>query len=98
MNLASADARGGVDEGAQAFATPLGEIPLDLAVMSALEKHRSVAVIPAAHAREHSLEVQLPFLQTVLRDFTLVPLAVGDALAEDTAEILELLWGGPETL
>jgi MEMO1 family protein len=47
---------------------------------------------------EHSLEVQLPFLQTVLADFTLVPLAVGDATPEEVAAVLETLWGGPETL
>jgi AmmeMemoRadiSam system protein B len=51
-----------------------------------------------AHALEHSLEVHLPFLQTVLADFTLVPLAVGHASAEEVAEVLEALWGGPETL
>ena len=57
-----------------------------------------VVVSGAAHALEHSLEVQLPFLQRVLRDFTLVPLAVGDATAEEVAEVLEKMWGGPETL
>ena len=51
-----------------------------------------------AHALEHSLEVQLPFLQTLLRSFQLVPFAVGDASAEQVAEVIELLWGGPETL
>jgi AmmeMemoRadiSam system protein B len=53
---------------------------------------------PAAHAQEHSLEVHLPFLQTVLGDFQLVPLAVGDADPEEVAEVLERLWGGEETL
>jgi AmmeMemoRadiSam system protein B len=57
-----------------------------------------VIVSPAAHALEHSLEVQLPFLQSVLDDFTLVPLAVGDASPAEVAEVLEVLWGGPETL
>jgi AmmeMemoRadiSam system protein B len=51
-----------------------------------------------AHAWEHSLEVQLPFLQQVIDEFTLVPLAVGHATAEEVAEVLEVLWGGPETL
>ena len=53
---------------------------------------------PQAHALEHSLEVQLPFLQRVLGPFSLVPLAVGDATAEEVAQVLERLWGGPETL
>ena len=54
--------------------------------------------LEAAHAYEHSLEVQLPFLQELLRDFALVPLVAGDASADDVAEVLEALWGGPETL
>ena len=57
-----------------------------------------VGVNEAAHAPEHSLEVQLPFLQTVLDDFQIVPLAVGDASAEEVASVIERLWGGPETL
>ena len=57
-----------------------------------------VTVSPQAHALEHSLEVHLPFLQTVLPDFTLLPLAVGMASAEEVAEVLEAVWGGPETL
>jgi AmmeMemoRadiSam system protein B len=51
-----------------------------------------------AHAQEHSLEVQLPFLQTVLGRFELVPLAVGKATAAEVAEVLDRLWGGEETL
>ena len=57
-----------------------------------------VVVSDAAHALEHSLEVQLPFLQTVLDEFTLVPLAVGRASPAEVAEVLECLWGGDETL
>ena len=53
---------------------------------------------PQAHALEHSLEVHVPFLQTMLGDFTLVPLAVGHATQQEVAEVLERLWGGPETL
>ena len=51
-----------------------------------------------AHAREHSLEVQLPFLQRVLGAFEVVPLAVGSAPAATVARVLDALWGGPETL
>ena len=82
----------------QAFATPLGSIALDRAAIDGLADLPQVVASDAAHAREHSLEVQLPFLQTVLGKFTLVPLAVGDASAADVAEVLERLWGGPETL
>ena len=50
------------------------------------------------HAPEHSLEVQVPFLQQTLEDFKLIPLAVGNAASEDVHEVIEALWGGPETL
>ncbi|MDK9715799.1 MAG: AmmeMemoRadiSam system protein B [Sulfuritalea sp.] len=83
---------------AKAFATPLGSIPLDRAALDALADLPQVVASDAAHAQEHSLEVQLPFLQTVLGAFELVPLAVGDASAGEIAEVLERLWGGPETL
>lgn len=81
-----------------AFATPLGTIPVDQAAVAAIADLPQVIVSEAAHAPEHSLEVQLPFLQCALDDFTLVPLAVGQASPEDVAEVLERLWGGPETL
>lgn len=84
--------------GVDAFATPLGRIPLDREAIAGLADLPQVCVSDAAHAQEHSLEVHLPFLQTVLGNFTLVPLAVGDASAEDVAEVLERLWGGDETL
>jgi hypothetical protein len=57
-----------------------------------------VVVSDIPHAPEHSLEVHLPFLQRVLTDFKLVPIAVGDAMPEEIAEVLDMLWGGDETL
>jgi len=80
------------------FATPLGTIPVDAAAVQHLHGLRQVTVSGAAHALEHSLEVQLPFLQETLGAFSLVPLAVGDATPAEVAEVLERLWGGPETL
>jgi AmmeMemoRadiSam system protein B len=57
-----------------------------------------VVVDDRAHADEHSLEVQLPFLQETLGRFTVLPLAVGDASPHAVAVALERVWGGPETL
>ncbi len=84
--------------GVDSFATPLGEIEIDQQAAAAIENLPQVVVSPAAHEQEHSLEVQLPFLQSVLDDFTLLPLAVGDATPAEVAEVLDALWGGPETL
>ncbi len=84
--------------GASAFETPLGVVPvarLDPALLAALPQLVQSA---AAHEEEHSIEVHLPFLQTVLGPFELVPLAVGRAAAGGVAEVLHALWGGPETL
>jgi AmmeMemoRadiSam system protein B len=82
----------------RAFATPLGEIVVDRAAADRALTLPQVATSDAAHALEHSLEVQLPFLQAVLGTFTLVPFAVGDATATEVAEVIELLWDGDETL
>jgi len=82
----------------QAFATPLGDVRLDAEAMAALDELPQISRNDAAHALEHSLEVQLPFLQRCFDDFSLIPLAVGDAEPEEVAEAIELLWGGDETL
>jgi MEMO1 family protein len=82
----------------QAFATPLGQVEIDQHALALLSGLPQVVVSAAAHAQEHALEVQLPFLQSVLAHFTLVPLVVGNATAAQVAEVLALLWGGPETL
>jgi AmmeMemoRadiSam system protein B len=81
-----------------AFATPLGEIEVDRAAVARALDLPQVSESDRAHALEHSLEVQLPFLQLLLGTFRVVPLAVGDATAAEVAEVIELLWGGPETL
>ena len=80
------------------FDTPLGRIPVDADAARELAALPQVVGSAPAHAMEHSLEVQLPFLQKALGTFTLVPLAVGTASAEEVAAVLERVWGGPETL
>ena len=83
---------------ATAFATPLGVVAVDTDAVRAALALPQVRVSAAAHAAEHSLEVQLPFLQAVLADFRIVPLVVGAASADEVAAVLDVLWGGPETL
>ncbi len=84
--------------GADALATPLGDVPVDPDAMAALLQFPQVVTRPDVHAEEHALEVQLPFLQRLLDDFTLVPLAVGSVPPDQVAEVLDAVWGGPETL
>ncbi len=80
------------------YQMPLGDIPIDHTAMAIIKDLPQVHQIDQAHAPEHSLEVQIPFLQTVLRDFSLVPLVVGECKSAEVAEVLELLWGDESTL
>ncbi|MFT3764541.1 MAG: AmmeMemoRadiSam system protein B [Minicystis sp.] len=80
---------------AAAFATPLGAVPLDAGAAALVP---GVPRIARPHAREHALEVELPFLVRVLPRFSLVPIVVGDAEPEEVAAVLDALWDGPETL
>jgi hypothetical protein len=88
--------RGLVLPGASAFETPLGRVPVEPGASADLAGLAGTA--PQAHEAEHSLEVQLPFLQVVLGSFSLVPLVVGRAPPAEVAGVLDRLWGGPETL
>jgi AmmeMemoRadiSam system protein B/AmmeMemoRadiSam system protein A len=80
------------------FHTPLGDIPIDKIATKKILSLAQVQTFDATHELEHSLEVHLPFLQVVLDDFTLIPMVVGSASAEQVAEVLDELWGGPETI
>jgi hypothetical protein len=84
--------------GAAGLATPLGVVPVDAEAVEAVSALPQIIESPAAHAREHSLEVQLPFLQTVLEEFSVVPFAVGNATPEAVSEVLDRLWDGGDTL
>lgn len=90
--------RGAAVPSAEAFASPLGDVPLDRPAIASLRQLPFVEVSDRAHAMEHSLEVHLPFLQTVLGEFTLVPVVVGDASPAEMAQLFGRLWGGDETL
>jgi len=81
-----------------AFETPLGRVELDRAGIDAALALPQVVALDAAHRGEHSLEVQLPFLQRVLARFALVPIAVGDATPGEVAALIDALFGGDETL
>jgi AmmeMemoRadiSam system protein B/AmmeMemoRadiSam system protein A len=73
------------------FETPLGKVPLDTETMAALAHEELFVVRPSAHAREHSLEIQLPFLQTVLPRFRLVPLVLSDLTQAETEKVAAAL-------
>lgn len=90
--------RGLATSSADYFETPLGSIRIDHEAIKQIISLPQVEEFDLTHQQEHSLEVQLPFLQEVLDEFSLVPLVVGDTSAEEVSEVLERLWGGDETL
>lgn len=83
---------------AQAFATPFGTVPIDTEAAARLRELSAVVVSDAPHTHEHSLEVQLPFLQRLAPDAKIVPVLTGEAGSDEVAEVIEALWGGSETL
>lgn len=83
---------------AQTFVTPLGSIEVDQEAVHKIARLSFVDYMEQAHVMEHSLEVHLPFLQEMLDDFKIVPIVTGDAPAEQVSQVLEMLWGGEETL
>jgi AmmeMemoRadiSam system protein B len=83
---------------AEAYSSPLGNVPIDHAAIEKIRDLPFVGILDEAHVHEHSLEVHLPFLQEVLGEFKLIPLVAGDATPAEVGEVVERLWGGPETL
>jgi AmmeMemoRadiSam system protein B len=81
-----------------AFATPLGLVPVDDGARRTALSLPAVTVQDLPHAAEHSLEVQLPFLQSVLGSFEVLPVTVGRGRPDEVADVLDALWGGPETV
>lgn len=80
------------------FETPLGIVPVDQEAIQPLIALHQVLSADAPHREEHSLEVQLPFLQSVLTDFKVIPLVVGDVSPFEVSKVIERLWGGEETV
>jgi MEMO1 family protein len=80
------------------MATPLGNVAVDKKAIAKILSLSQVNIVNAAYGNENSLEVQLPFLQVLLKDFLLVPLLIGNATNQQVVEVLEDLWGGDETL
>jgi AmmeMemoRadiSam system protein B len=83
---------------ADAFVTPLGMVKVDTAAVRQAAHLPQVSFDDEVHAADHALAVQLPMLQTTLEEFQVVPMLVGECPALAVAELLELLWGGTETL
>jgi len=90
--------RGMAAPAAHSFATPLGKVEIDGGLKSALLQRGDVIEADAPHAQEHCLEVQLPFLQMLFEDFTLLPLVLGSVAPERVAAALAEVWGDPATL
>ena len=83
--------------GADYFETPLGRVEIDKSAEAMVADMPQVSVFAPTHEQEHSLEVHIPFLQEILGDFKLVPFVVGETSPAAVAEVLDKLWGGPET-
>lgn len=83
---------------AQAFATPLGSMRVDAAAVSSVRALPAVMVSDRPHAQEHSLEVQLPFLQRLTPAAQIVPIVVGDASPAEVEAVIDALWGDAQTL
>jgi len=83
---------------AEHYSTPIGDIALDAGASRELLSLPRVGVLDEAHAQEHSIEVHLPFLLSVLDPFLLIPVVVGDAPADDVARLIEHFRDEEETL
>jgi len=79
-----------------AFATPLGPAPIDCEGAAALAAFSVVRQVPAAHQREHSLEMQLPFLRRVLPEVPIVPLLIGFQRRETIEALAQAIAGAFE--
>lgn len=78
-------------DGHGAYATPLGVVPLATPLVDTLAHMEAVSINSTAHAREHCIEVQLPFLQVLDENFQLIPVLVGDCAPGTVARAMEAM-------
>ncbi|MCB1760783.1 MAG: AmmeMemoRadiSam system protein B [Gammaproteobacteria bacterium] len=90
--------RGIAYSSASLFRTPLGELAVDRDALELVSGLPVMQLRDDAFAAEHSIEVHLPFLQLTLGDCRILPLLVGQTGVEQVDQLLEILWGGEETL
>lgn len=96
--------RGAALPGCGSFETPLGRLEVDTLAADALADLPFVSTSAQAHAQEHCLEVHLPFVQRLWQQAQpltaprILPVLIGGLAPEQTAQLIERLWGGPETL
>jgi len=83
---------------ADAWATPLGSVPVDWPAIASILSVPGVFVDDGPFQNEHGLEVHVPFLQRVFNRPAIAPLLMGEADQATVSEVLRRLWGGPETL
>lgn len=81
-----------------AFETPLGLVPVDPLTRELPDRFGCVQLRNDAHQREHCLETHLPFLQVLLKEFSIVPLVIGDARVVEVADVFDALWDDPGTV
>ncbi len=93
-----ADVQGAVFCPCESYETPLGPFPVEVDTLERLHQRGLAQPHAAAHRREHSLEVQLPFLHEVLGPVPLVPLTMGRCSQQEAAQVVEMLWNGPDSL
>lgn len=77
---------------AEAFETPLGLLTVDRIAIEGARRWPLISLGDAPHEHEHSLEMQLPFVQTVLHSPSIVPLLVGDADEDEVTSVIDGLW------
>ena len=89
--------RGMVLSPADAWETPFGPLPVDIAARDDIARRPEVSVDPAPFINEHSLEVHLPFIHRALGKVEILPILVGPGARDVVSSTLDRLWGGPET-